>query len=383
VDVTKHTGLKPSRRNFQKLKEPILSSQIIQSHTIFKWNFVEKYRDVPVLIVGSVGKNAYKVAGRYGFKRPIVPSDILRWKDSVWPHSYWHKDHTYNRTDFSKERIHAIFVFHDSYDWGRDTQIIVDLLTSNYGYIESSALSNEASKLEIPKKEIEALEEAGVKKPQRRPYMAELCNNVSDAEKWRMQVIKEISKHVLHIQNESLEEHKIRDLNDHINKLIREKAHWEHRIVELGGPNHFSGPAVSEEGDDGAIRAPGGYYYFGAAKNLPGVQDLLKPKKSDDSKRTRYDMYQAIDSDYYGYRDDEDGLLESLENQVEQKLKKEALLDWELAQIQKFGTTAVDQEVEKMNSAANFKSHVALPSDDEIEQLLLKRRKEEILRKYL
>lgn len=31
---------------------------------------------------------------------------------------------------------------------------------------------------------------------------------------------------------------RIRDLNDEINKLIREKGHWEKRIVELGGPDY-------------------------------------------------------------------------------------------------------------------------------------------------
>ena len=36
----------------------------------------------------------------------------------------------------------------------------------------------------------------------------------------------------------SLGEHKIRDLNDEINKLLRTKAHWERRILELGGPNY-------------------------------------------------------------------------------------------------------------------------------------------------
>jgi len=224
-------------------------------------------------------------------------------------------------------------------------------------------------------------EEAGVgKKPQRRPYLAELCKNVSEAEKWRLQVIKEISKNVLHIQNESLEEHKIRDLNDRINKLIREKAHWEHRIVELGGPNHFSGPAISEENpDEGAIRAPGGYYYFGAAKNLPGVQELLRPKKAEEARRTRYDMYQGIDADYYGYRDDEDGLLERLEAQVEQKLRQDSILEWDLAQISKgnMDHTPIPKKHD------TFKSHVALPTDEEIEQLLLQRRKEELARKYL
>jgi pre-mRNA-splicing factor ISY1 len=65
--------------------------------------------------------------------------------------------------------------------------------------------------------------------------LAELCSDVHEAERWRMQIIKEIGKNVLLIQNQSLEEHKIRDINDLINKLLREKYHWERRIVELGG----------------------------------------------------------------------------------------------------------------------------------------------------
>jgi len=78
--------------------------------------------------------------------------------------------------------------------------------------------------------------EAGIRKPkEKRPYLAELCTNVLDAERWRMEVINEIAKDVLHIQNASLEEHKVRDLNDKINKLMREKGHWESRIKELGG----------------------------------------------------------------------------------------------------------------------------------------------------
>ena len=36
-----------------------------------------------------------------------------------------------------------------------------------------------------------------------------------------------------------LGEFRIRDLNDEINKLIREKNHWQDRIKELGGPDYF------------------------------------------------------------------------------------------------------------------------------------------------
>eukprot|EP00965_Chrysotila_dentata_P244988 6206290-Pleurochrysis_carterae.AAC.2 len=66
-------------------------------------------------------------------------------------------------------------------------------------------------------------------------------------ERYRNQIIKEISKKVSLIQNEGLEEHRVRDLNDAINKLMREKGHWERqikvpppraygRIIALSGP---------------------------------------------------------------------------------------------------------------------------------------------------
>jgi len=37
----------------------------------------------------------------------------------------------------------------------------------------------------------------------------------------------------------ALGDYQIRDLNDEINKLLREKGAWEYRIRELGGPNYF------------------------------------------------------------------------------------------------------------------------------------------------
>lgn len=36
-----------------------------------------------------------------------------------------------------------------------------------------------------------------------------------------------------------LGEFRIRDLNDEINKLLREKRHWQERIKDLGGPDYF------------------------------------------------------------------------------------------------------------------------------------------------
>lgn len=42
------------------------------------------------------------------------------------------------------------------------------------------------------------------------------------------------------IQNAGLGEFRLRDLNDEINKLIREKRHWEDRIKKLGGPDYIN-----------------------------------------------------------------------------------------------------------------------------------------------
>lgn len=67
-----------------------------------------------------------------------------------------------------------------------------------------------------------------------------------------------------------LGEFRIRDLNDEINKLLKEKGHWEAQIRELGGPDYARvGPRMLDhEGKE----VPGnrGYKYFGAAKELPG-----------------------------------------------------------------------------------------------------------------
>ena len=72
----------------------------------------------------------------------------------------------------------------------------------------------------------------------KRPFLSSECESVKEAEKWRHQIIREVSKKVAQIQNAGMGEFRLRDLNDEINKLLREKRHWEDRILELGGPNY-------------------------------------------------------------------------------------------------------------------------------------------------
>lgn len=63
-------------------------------------------------------------------------------------------------------------------------------------------------------------------------------------------------------------------------QLIREKTHWERRIVELGGPDYSKvGPKMTDSEGRPVAEAGGrgpGYRYFGAAKQLPGVKELFE-----------------------------------------------------------------------------------------------------------
>ena len=73
---------------------------------------------------------------------------------------------------------------------------------------------------------------------ERRPFLATDCSSLADCEKWRMQIVREVTKKVAAIQNAGLGEHKIRDLNDTINKLLREK------VTGSGGSGTWAVPII-------------------------------------------------------------------------------------------------------------------------------------------
>jgi len=100
-------------------------------------------------------------------------------------------------------------------------------------------------------------------------------------------------------------------------------------------------------------------------------------------KRTRAQIAKGLDADYYGYRDDDDGVLVELEAQAEQRLRDEALERWRTEQ-QATGVD-VDGAGAEVGDAvgAVFLAHVPLPSDAEIEKAVLQRRKQELMSRYL
>ncbi|KAL6061382.1 Pre-mRNA-splicing factor ISY1 [Balamuthia mandrillaris] len=203
------------------------------------------------------------------------------------------------------------------------------------------------------------------KKPKKRPYLASLCRNVVECEKWRLEILREIGKKVAAIQNAALGEYKLRELNDEINKLIREKRHWERRILELGGPNYLgSAPHVGEDQGKEVQGGKTGYRYFGAARDLPGVKDLFVEQPEEAiaaAKKTRQELYQGVDADYFGFRGDDDGALEALEAEAEKKALEEAMATWHNKQAAEGGAAFnLDESIYKFE----------VPTSQEIAQAL-------------
>lgn len=249
------------------------------------------------------------------------------------------------------------------------------------------------------------LKEQGKLHIDRRPTLVTDEKDVRRAEKWRNQVIREVAKKVTQIQNAGLGEFKIRDLNDEINKLLREKSQWEERILQLEGPDYKKlGPKLlDKEGKE----APGskGYKYFGAAKDLPGVKELFE-QEVQPTKKSRAELMREIDAEYYGYLDDDDNLLVAQEEKCEKTARRKKIEEFkkklqDSAELMETENNAgledeedenkesSDDDDENIYSLADKKKHqpkktkLNIPSIKEVEQAILEKKKKELLDKYV
>ncbi|KAI8989092.1 Isy1-domain-containing protein [Trametes punicea] len=156
----------------------------------------------------------------------------------------------------------------------------------------------------------------------RRPRMASACKSLRECERWRGEILREISRKVSKIQDAGLTDYEVRDLNDEINRLLREKRHWENQIVALGGANYRRNVAML---DDDGKEVPGtkGYKYFGRAKELPGVKELFMSKKKEEDEENKvhsyYKKFTNQGPEYFGDLDEADGSLLEYENRAEQE----------------------------------------------------------------
>ncbi|KAI9322492.1 Isy1-like splicing factor [Dichotomocladium elegans] len=211
------------------------------------------------------------------------------------------------------------------------------------------------------------------KKRERRPAMASSVNTVGECEKWRRQILNQIARKVSKIQDASLTDYQVRDLNDEINKLLREKSHWERRIRELGGAIYSAPRMIDNEGRE----VPGnrGYKYFGRARDLPGVRELFEMEAPEPVSRSRTELYKNIDADYYGYRDEEDGQILHYEEQREKELLEEAANAGDSTEQQEDDNSPMETD--------EFDPTAFVPTRKQVEEFLVRRRKEQLLEKYV
>ncbi|WWD04971.1 hypothetical protein V865_003042 [Kwoniella europaea PYCC6329] len=157
-------------------------------------------------------------------------------------------------------------------------------------------------------------------KGDRRPRMASSVSSLRECERWRGDIMRDINRKVGKIQDVSLTDYEIRDLNDEINALFREKRHWENQIVNLGGANYKRGNVAMT--DDQGREVPGtrGYKYFGRAKELPGVKELFErgatQATEESARNASFQMFRHQGPAYYGDEDEMDPKLVEEEDEL-------------------------------------------------------------------
>ncbi|CAJ0961110.1 unnamed protein product, partial [Mesorhabditis belari] len=241
----------------------------------------------------------------------------------------------------------------------------------------------------------------------KRPHDTRECRNLQDAIRFRNELAKDIAKKIATIQNPGLGEFKIRDLNDEINKAIKHKNSWEKRIQELGGTDFRKmGRELDKEG-----RSVGGdhsYKYFGAAKDLPGVRELFeKDGEIEKIRKTRVELMKYVDASYYGYLDDDDGILEPLEKEEETRAMEKAKKEWDVTKVKwdkdvnDSDSDGADDDIYKVEDDPESDwhvkiteilgedgrkmaiRHVMVPTLKDVEEALLESKKQQMLEKYL
>jgi len=236
----------------------------------------------------------------------------------------------------------------------------------------------------------------------KRPKIASEVGTVKECEHWRSEILRGVAKKIGEIQNAALGEHRIRDLNDEINKDLREKAYWEDQIKSLGGADYKAAAPRDVESYGAEMASHTGYKYFGAAKDLPGVRELFETEVVPEAPRkTRKQLFKNIQPDYYGWRDEEDGMLILAEQEAELEAAQKEVARWE-AERAKAGKAAKEPSEQEPPAAsqpapakeaaqpaeakgsdfADFKAYVDVPTMKDIERLILEKKKRALLKRY-
>jgi pre-mRNA-splicing factor ISY1 len=103
-------------------------------------------------------------------------------------------------------------------------------------------------------------------------------------------------------------------------------------------------------------------------------------------------MHRAIDADYYGFRDEEDGILQRVEAEAEGPMRRQAIEEWEEREAERQAAFAAvgggmpeggDAAAAAEQTAPQFVAYVPLPDQKEIEQKVLESKKQQLLSQYI
>ena len=110
---------------------------------------------------------------------------------------------------------------------------------------------------------------------------------------------------------------------------------------------------------------------------MPGVRELFEQEPPLPPRKTRAELMKDIDADYYGYRDDDDGILIPLEKKAEEVSRKKAIEDWKSGNDKQVSDESDEEQVDQ-----NKTSQQPIPSQLDIQKALLERRKKDLLEQY-
>ena len=97
-----------------------------------------------------------------------------------------------------------------------------------------------------------------------------------------------------------------------------------------------------------------------------------------------------VDANYYGYLDDDDGVLIPLEEKASKEALKQSVEDWK-EKLKKGDLKTADDEEEAPTPmdttndellAPRFVSHVSVPTQKDIEDALLRKKKRELMEQF-
>jgi HAD superfamily hydrolase (TIGR01456 family) len=138
-----HVALLGRRLGVQGLHE----RQFVQSHTPYL-SLVPTLANKNILVLGGTGSKIRDVAHAYGFKNVVIPSDLVKDNDHVYPFLEYTKNHHIEhgidvpRMEDGRVQIHAILVWSSPRDSGLDQQVILDLLLSEKGIMGTRSKKN-------------------------------------------------------------------------------------------------------------------------------------------------------------------------------------------------------------------------------------------------